>query len=252
MTPKEVLEVLLFSFEAAADAFPRFLIAYAEPHMAGDGTTAWLVWHVEDLEDPPAQALELSFPPSELVTALERSNMCDSFAFLLEEEADKKMREYFGGDARWIITMPKPELLLAFRNGARIFDVPGHSVLVVRTSEGDDQLIMDGTAVQFGWKREEWLLPAHDYINTRLGGQGELAGRMAWASETERKATYDAMKGRNEGFWAVVHHRMQQLFDELQWDDLGKMTREKRVEAVKKQAELKFDGAWDEASELWG
>jgi hypothetical protein len=63
------------------------------------------------------------------------------------------MREYFGGGVEWLIVMPKPELLLAFGTGAKLFDVPAHSVLVVRTREGNFQLVMDGTLVKFGWRR---------------------------------------------------------------------------------------------------
>jgi hypothetical protein len=63
------------------------------------------------------------------------------------------------------------------------------------------------------------------------------------------------VRDKHEVFWAVVHEKMKQLFGELQWNDEGKMTRvtrETRVEAVKKQAERKFAGAYEDACQRLG
>jgi hypothetical protein len=242
----EVLEVLLVCFEAAADAILPINLAYAKRLQAVKGIDRWRLWRTQDLSDPPADALSLPFPPPEMITALARLNMCDAFAFLLEENTNNLMRDFFNAEAHWLFTMPQPASTLAFATDQSPDIIPWHSVLMIELDDGG-RLIMDGTPTQMGWKRETWLLPFGKYVRERLRGQGNNTNMLFFAQHKDRSVTRKALKTIDEGYWMVVEERMQDLFRELRWSELGRMTQENRVKMVRDQADRKFAGAWEEA-----
>lgn len=97
-----------------------------------------------------------SFPPATISPALARLNMCDFFAFLLEDEVKKKTEGCFGAEVEWKVFIPKAPLRIIPGSQTEL-DTCAHSVLVVKERNGRIWA-MDGTGEQFGWDRSFWLL----------------------------------------------------------------------------------------------
>jgi hypothetical protein len=241
---KEVLEVLLECFETVASEIDFFSLAYAIPLPASaiplpaSAIPCYQIWFTQDLDTPPSSN-ELSslssFPPESLPAALVRWNMCEAFAYLLENEADRLVSHLFGATVEWTVTEPRPALVM-FRAGSKA-EIPLHSFLKI-TEKNGQAWIMDGTVEQFGWPHETWFLEFKEFCTTRLGGN-------IWRADSSLKSRVKGWFGG--GFWAVARERMEELFDELEYGDLFALPREERVQQVKAQAKAKFAGAWQEA-----
>jgi hypothetical protein len=245
LTVEETLEVLLLCFEAAADAYPPIPFAYAvpatDPPEGTESALNYLIWTSYDLEDSPSSD-ELScytFPPPSLPTALARARMCDYFALLLEKEVDGLMKD-FGAKAEWVQFRPRPVLATYESSKRSQLLAFSHSVLLVTLSDAT-RLIMDGTGEQFGWPRSSWLIDFHEFYRTSLRGSVEVA------PDSHKQRAQDAINNQDPAYWVVAQERMEELFLELEWDVLKSLAREGRLEAVKKQAEAKFAGTWEEA-----
>jgi hypothetical protein len=245
LTLEETLEIPLLCFEAAADARPPFPFAYAipvsKPPEGTEGVPSYLIWSVNDLDEPPSSS-ELSsylFPPASLPAALARALTCDSFALLLEKEVDRLVNN-FGAMAEWVMISPQPALATYSCHARSHLRAFSHSILVITLCDGT-QWVMDGTGEQFGWPRSSWLLNFHQFSWTRV------QWFMGLASDWHKQQVQDSFRNRNHGYWAVVQERMEELLHDLDWENLKALPREERVKAVKEQAEAKFAGAWDEA-----
>ncbi|KAH7382420.1 hypothetical protein DE146DRAFT_681474 [Phaeosphaeria sp. MPI-PUGE-AT-0046c] len=224
LTLKEVLEVPLVCFEAAADTISLFPLAYAIPFPSA-GTPFYKIWFTKDLNTPPSSS-ELSslssFPPESMPAALARWNMCEAFICHLENEADQLVGRQFGANVEWMQFPP----------------IPLHAVLKI-TEKNGKAYIMDGTVEQFGWPHETWLLDMEDFCETRLGGS-------IWHADSRLKGN-TRERINCDGFWTAAHKRMEELFAELDYSDLFALPREERVQKVRAQAKAKFSGAWKEA-----
>jgi hypothetical protein len=245
---REVLEVLLLCFEAAADGLPPCPFAYAKSIPAAatpTGISSFVIWMIDHLKQDPPSATELSlltFPPESLPTALARFNMCDFFAILLVHEAKKRMQEYFGARVEWTLVAPVPAVGL-FPWNEQNFVPCTHSVLVITEANGA-VMVMDETSEQFHWSRSTWLL-----------SQAEFAARMTgWqiAHVTRVRPVELAMEQRDNGYWAVVQERMEALFGGLDWSVLFTLPTEDRVALVTAKAEATFAGGWSEACQRAG
>lgn len=140
----EILEVLLICFEAAADAAIPINLAYAEQLPTVNGMERWRIYRTQDLSNPPADALSTPFPPPKIIAGLARYNICDAFAFVLEEETNKIMRRFFDGDAHWLLTVLRPASTLTLADDPNPHIISAHSVLYIRLPNGQ-RLIIDGT-----------------------------------------------------------------------------------------------------------
>ncbi|KAH7062930.1 hypothetical protein BKA63DRAFT_189219 [Paraphoma chrysanthemicola] len=222
LTIEEVLEVLLLCFEAAADAEHYEALAYAKGGQYEQGVEKYVFWFTVDLDNPPEEPLKIPFPPAILPEGVARFNKCDAFAILLEEEADKQMRKFFGAQARWFNVAPLPVLVL--QRATNPFGWFSHSVLVV-TEENGREWVMDGTPQQFGWPRSTWLMAMGNFLAERV-----IEDYADWADERKRNFCGEGL--RTWPFWVEAEKRMKQLFEELKWDHLATLSREERVKVV--------------------
>jgi len=133
--------------------------------------------------------------------------------------------------------VPVLDCLVANFAGGNQLCVPIHSVLLIETQD-DETLIFDGTVEQFGWAKDTWLQSVEDFVDTRLNQHASPS--WGFASGNVREIIWDEIQGDEQRFWVAVRARMDELFAELDWDDLREMGDEKRVEKVAAQAKAKF------------
>jgi hypothetical protein len=243
ITIKETLEVLLLCFEAAADTAPH-LLAYAmevdDPSNPPKDIPSYVVWRTDDLHDPPSpqELSTISFPPESLIAAFARMNLCDTFALLLEKETNWLLKD-FRGRAEWIVLDPQPALALYPSRQRRQLARRSHSVLMVTLKDGS-KMVMDGTLEQFKWSRSTWFLKIRDFNRRRMGSWSRPA------PEWYKARIQGSFKAKDAGFWAKIQEKMEDLFDELDWDQLKSLPEQERVRVVKRQAEAKFAGVWEQ------
>ncbi|KAH8706121.1 hypothetical protein GQ44DRAFT_554485, partial [Phaeosphaeriaceae sp. PMI808] len=240
---EEALEICRICWEAAADACPpSYILRSVTSAKIGDTTKYVLkVALASNALELGSDWLPKSQLPREIEAALPRWNLCDWFAFLMEDKVHNVAATLFGASAKWVRIVPKPIFFLTFDNDLNGANV-SHSVLWITTGSGVE-LVMDGTGEQFGWDLSTWLLPANDFRNTHMIGDAANipdGGREEVDAEIGKKI-------HDQGFWRVVQERMDVLFDELDWDQLRKMTHTDRVKRVENQAKEMFEGAYSEA-----
>jgi len=248
---EEVLHIYLLCFEAAADALPQDPVAYAVPCSHPDvPVRIWQIWTCKDLERGPPKHFDLlRWQPARLHEALARKDMCEFFCWLLEQEVSDKVGELFGGTTLWLISRPKINFLLASRGAKNQLNIPFHSVLLVQTADGQE-MVMDGTLRQYLWAPSTWLQTMAQWEDKRIDksheGQSYGFAPSAYKEDMESGALEADM-----GFWVVIRKRMTELFEELDWEELKDLEAGERVECVKRMAQHKFAGSWEEACDLY-
>ncbi|KAH9883168.1 hypothetical protein J1614_000024, partial [Plenodomus biglobosus] len=231
MMIEQVLNVYLGCFNAAADAAPPLLFSYTQQLQYPEvELPAWRIWTVDDLNNPPEDLHNISFAPEWMPEALKKKDLCDHFALLFEAEVDRKLQD-FGASAQCIQYFPAVEFILA-TFGPHQLSMPLHSTLLINKQDGN-AIVFDGSLEQFGWHKETLLQPEQDFLATREPACG-------FATQKSRTKTRVAIQNGDKGIWEHLRIRMDELFRELDWDELDKMDDEKRNEAVKRQAEDKF------------
>lgn len=243
-TLKDVLEVPLLCFEAAADANPPFRLAYAILEDTNNLIfPCYRIWSNKDLPytiPTPSHLSTLTFPPETLAAQLPRWNMCESFAYLLENEVDRLINNAFGANAEWMVTEPQPACAMmraTLEDGPM---VPSHSVIKITEKDGKEW-VMDGTCEQFNWPHDTWLMDYKTFVAARV--RDGLIRRA-------EPAYKDAFRESISWFWEEARTRMEELFDELDYGFLFTMPRHERVQSVRAQAKAKFVGTWEEACEM--
>ncbi|KAF2850578.1 hypothetical protein T440DRAFT_376589, partial [Plenodomus tracheiphilus IPT5] len=238
LTIEQVLWIYLICFNAAANAAPPYLLAYAQ-HVRHPGVElpVWQVWTVNDLHNPPEDHSKISFAPEWLPDALVKKDLCDHFALLFEDEVHQKLQADFGARARWIQYFPIIDFILATFDSDHQLEKPLHSALVIQQPNGIN-MVFDGSLEQFGWRKETWLQSEADFLATRLDQTEDPCWE--YASDQTRSETREAMLHADGGLWEQLRIRMEELFGELEWDKLKETGHEQRTAAVKAQAEAKF------------
>ncbi|KAF2125198.1 hypothetical protein P153DRAFT_259717, partial [Dothidotthia symphoricarpi CBS 119687] len=226
---EEVLEVFLVIFEAAVDARPTRSFSHATPidHPWEIGLTVWEFYYNDGPNVAPSG---LSPMPQLLVRAMAKKDLCDHFAFLLVDEVTRKLH---GIILRCL--KPIPVFVCALPDGEERFAIPDHSVLDIITREGD-RLIMDGTPEQFGWSRSTWLLSWEDFEDPRMMRHR----RIPYADGVDRAEMFEVIEEDENGYWWIVRRRMQDLFGEMNWVELGTLSQSERLDQVRRRAEEKF------------
>jgi hypothetical protein len=233
---------------AAADTFIPPTIAYAMRCKPSSVPTVkvpvWQLWSNETLETtPPRRALELRWLPKRLHEARSRKEMCDEFCWLLEDEVNNKVRELFGGSARWMIVWPRITFLLAWEGNPKQLQYPPHYVLLVEAE--DRKLVMDGTARQLLWGKSSWLQEESWFTLLRV--DCEKKPNKGFASDSIQRRSEENSAKVCDGFWIVTRERMTVLIGELDWVELRDLGADKRIARVKSLAEKRFRGAHWEA-----
>lgn len=122
------------------------------------------------------------------------------------------------------------------------FELPAHFVLSVK-AEGTE-VIFDGTLQQFGWDSESWLQPWDEVLEAKV----ETRAGPFWDDGPIKAETLNDSATRcDDGFWVVAKERMRDLCVGLNWEELRSLEEVERLERVKKQADEKFAGTYEEA-----
>jgi hypothetical protein len=109
-----------------------------------------------------------------------------------------------------------------------------HSLLEVRLLD-DSRLYFDGTVAQYAWKSNSWLLSPDDFRSHVLGVFETFR-----VDEFRTLTDLNIMMGRDTmEYWNIVSGGLWQMFEDMDWESLARMTPVARVRTVRRDVEAR-------------
>jgi hypothetical protein len=112
-----------------------------------------------------------------------------------------------------------------------------HSVFEITTTDGGI-LVFDGTPEQFGWSDKAWYIEKSNleagYIDQEYG--------FWYLDQKDKKDTWESICKYDGEYWEEMATRMNELFEEMDWEDLGRLQDNEMRGEVFTQALRKFKG----------
>ncbi|KAJ4313905.1 hypothetical protein N0V94_006716 [Neodidymelliopsis sp. IMI 364377] len=258
LTIFQVMTIFTFCFEAAVNEFPLCPLILEDTHIVPSSSIEGMPADVEVWQyardrtvDPiPFQDHDTSyFSPAVLAVhrALRKLDLCDTFCALLDEALSAKLQEYQLGTVRWTLFYPIANTAYAELNADQPLPTShlqldnlqpsSHSVFEITTTDGE-VLMFDGTPEQFGWNDQAWHIPKSDL---EAGCVDQESG-FRYLDQKEKEDTWESICKYEAEYWEEVASRMNELFEELDWEGLGRLQDNDMRSQVSMQARRKFEG----------
>ena len=129
-----------------------------------------------------------------------------------------------------------------------------HSCLLVSDGHGESYVV-DGTANQYGrnWKAH-WFMTLKQLSANYLNPLDPARGRIWTTTREGEVATRKRLEGpecphgsQTVGYWVVERRRMEQIFQELDWNSLRGLSEDDIEEQIRSLCKARFAGAFKEA-----
>ena len=250
MEIEEILNLIRISFDAAARfaRSPKVHQFWVHPRPAFDIYEVIMTFGEDDYGVIPADT------PNYLRKALVKWGCCDCFCYIVLEAAKKALESEaplnlrystgtvlilkpseYGATVRWVRIWANPIIALSspLWDYLEVYNT-AHSLLEVRLSDGS-RLYFDGTVAEYAWKSDSWLLSPDDFRNHVLGPFETYR-----VDEFRLLTDFNIIMGQDTtGYWSLVSGSLWQMFEDMDWESLARMTPVARVRTVRRDVEAR-------------
>ncbi|KAH6872561.1 hypothetical protein BKA58DRAFT_456157 [Alternaria rosae] len=184
------------------------------------------------------------------------NHYCETFCVMMKPFITQYLCELLGiGHAvTWISFIAKPRFRL-LENWAEMDKLISHSCLLIPDGNGGNH-VLDGTPDQYerNWKTH-WFMAAKELIANFMDTEYSDPERRIWTTnEKGEVAMCEWLEGTDCSHgdwmirdWVVTRRRMEQTFQELNWESLRGLSDDDVEERIRHLSKAKFRGAFEEA-----
>ncbi|KAH7071022.1 hypothetical protein FB567DRAFT_598280 [Paraphoma chrysanthemicola] len=261
MDVEQILNLFRICFDAAANGFrrPRVRDFHRKPRDGLDIRQVCVTRASRNQNQVPVGT------PEYLRQAYMKWNLCDHFCYIVLEAVRraiqsekmtsisylkmawliKRLLEH-GATAQWIRILPMPNVALEDPTSPpeKVF-LTAHSIIKIKLSD-DTLLYFDGIMAQYAWNPESWLLAYQEWYESHVD---QTTGIVEVDEELKMSRCNNSIRGDPCGYWNTMTGSLWDMFLDLDWSSLAKMSPIQRVKIVRQLAQERVA---DVASNVYG